>query len=66
MIVWPAAVTVVGLGVLVTEMDAGVLVKVQTRAAPALPLGAGNKTLKLVPVPLEKVLDPFRHDQVVV
>ncbi len=63
--VWPAAVTVGGLGVLVTAMDAGVLVKVQTRDAPALPLGAGKGTSKLVPVPFENGTDPFRHDHVV-
>ncbi len=34
--------------------------------APALPVGDGNRTLKLVPVPLEKVVDPLRHDHVVV
>ena len=57
--------TAVGLGVFVTAMEAGVLVNVQRIEAPVLPVGFGNKRLKLVPVPLENGLEPLRQAQVV-
>ena len=51
--VWPAPLIVVGLGDLLTAIEAGVLAKVHTTEAPALSVGCGNVREKLVPEPLE-------------
>src|SRR5580693_1607924 len=59
---WPADETEVGLGVFVSEIDAGVLVKVHTICAPVAELAAGKAGRSaLVPEPEAKVVVPLRQ-----
>ncbi len=44
------------------ERDAGVFVKVQTTCAPELPAGLGKLKVVVVPVPLDTLVDPLRHE----